>query len=504
MNYDYKNLRPFKWFVLQNFPFIEADFDAITNWQLFCKLGEEINKLINSMNLTGEQVENLTNAFNSLEAYVNNYFDNLDIQDEIDNKLDEMAESGELQEIIGQYINLHGVLAYDTKTSMKTATNLVDGSICKTLGEISYSDGKGAMYRVRPILNTDVVDDINIIALYDNNLIAQKIEYSSNYDLQKQINEIKTKKTMIVIGDSFSASTQSGTPLWFNYVSKALNLNVYTNASDGQGYGTGANNFLAQLQTANNYFTDKTIIDRIYIIGGLNDLNNTTEIPDDLTFSQYVEAVFNYVNQYFPNIPVYVYGILPFQFYNYYGNNVYLSGKRATKFTEMLSFKAIEYGMIFTQCSSFGLFLPNYFGEENSYNQRHPSSIGEKAIANLILTGQRFYGIRNINANNQTPALNTSIPIVDGLASSVEIIGTDLNYIYIRINNYQNTQDLNINLDNLPISLNSATTQYQFLVTDEITAIFGWTGNLSNTFTIPANRLASGTLYMNVPYNSLW
>nr|DAI89285.1 MAG TPA: hypothetical protein [Caudoviricetes sp.] len=33
-NFSYKNLCPFKWFVLQNFPFIEADFDAITNFIL--------------------------------------------------------------------------------------------------------------------------------------------------------------------------------------------------------------------------------------------------------------------------------------------------------------------------------------------------------------------------------------------------------------------------------------------------------------------------------------
>ena len=44
--FDYKKLAPFKWFVLENFPFIEADFDAITEWQLFNKLGNEINKII--------------------------------------------------------------------------------------------------------------------------------------------------------------------------------------------------------------------------------------------------------------------------------------------------------------------------------------------------------------------------------------------------------------------------------------------------------------------------
>lgn len=103
-NYNFKKLCPFKWFVLQNFPFIDADFDAITNWQLFCKLGEEINKIINSTNLTGKQVENLTNAFIELQKYVNEYFENLDIQEEVNAKLDEMAGDGTLEKIINQKI----------------------------------------------------------------------------------------------------------------------------------------------------------------------------------------------------------------------------------------------------------------------------------------------------------------------------------------------------------------------------------------------------------------
>ena len=94
-NFNYTNLTPFKWFVLENFPFIEADFDALTEWQLFCKLGKEINKIIDSENILGTQVETLTN-------YINNYFDNLDVQDEINNKLNDMAEQGTLQEILNE------------------------------------------------------------------------------------------------------------------------------------------------------------------------------------------------------------------------------------------------------------------------------------------------------------------------------------------------------------------------------------------------------------------
>ena len=102
--FDYKNLTPFKWFVLENFPFIEADFDALTEWQLFCKLGKEINKIIDSQNVVGTQMENVTNAFIELQNYVNNYFDNLDVQEEINNKLNKMVEDGTLNNLIGAYI----------------------------------------------------------------------------------------------------------------------------------------------------------------------------------------------------------------------------------------------------------------------------------------------------------------------------------------------------------------------------------------------------------------
>ena len=102
--FDYKKLTPFKWFVLENFPFIEADFDALTNWQLFCKLGKEMNKIINSENVLGTQVENVTNAFIELQNYVNNYFDNLDIQEEVNTKLDEMTENGSLLLLFQNYL----------------------------------------------------------------------------------------------------------------------------------------------------------------------------------------------------------------------------------------------------------------------------------------------------------------------------------------------------------------------------------------------------------------
>lgn len=56
------------------------------------KLGQNTEELESYIN---DRMEDFTTAYNELQDYVNAYFNNLDVQDEIDNKLDEMAESGQ-------------------------------------------------------------------------------------------------------------------------------------------------------------------------------------------------------------------------------------------------------------------------------------------------------------------------------------------------------------------------------------------------------------------------
>ena len=102
---DYKLLPPFKMQVLTNFPYIEADFDALTNYQLLCKVVEYLNNVIANENEVTEQVTSLYNAYVSLQNYVNNYFDNLNVQTEINNKLDEMATDGTLTNLIKGYVD---------------------------------------------------------------------------------------------------------------------------------------------------------------------------------------------------------------------------------------------------------------------------------------------------------------------------------------------------------------------------------------------------------------
>ena len=128
-----------------------------------------------AINNNAEALTELQGLFVALEDYVNNYFDNLDVQEEINNKLDEMAESGDLEEIIAAYINTRAIFGFDTVDDMKSATNLMDGSFARTYGTDTLNDGVMYFYKIREIKNTDVVDNIQIIAMDDDNLVAERI-----------------------------------------------------------------------------------------------------------------------------------------------------------------------------------------------------------------------------------------------------------------------------------------------------------------------------------------
>ena len=163
--------------VIQNFPFIEEDFDALTDYGLICKIVEYLNKVIDKANYFDQQYEELNAAFVQLKSYVDNYFANLDVQEEINNKLDEMAESGVLQEIIAAYIEVSSLLTFDTIADLKAATNIIDGSTCLAIGELAFNDGKFAYYKIREKQPDDVVDEDKIISLsVSDELIGEKID----------------------------------------------------------------------------------------------------------------------------------------------------------------------------------------------------------------------------------------------------------------------------------------------------------------------------------------
>jgi len=155
-------------FILQNFPFLEDDFDAVDDYALFCKICGFMIEELKKQNIKMDSFETKLIEFQ-------NYFDNLDVQEEVDNKLDEMYENGQLQSLIEQFIDLTVTFTYPTVADMKDATNLVNGQFTKTIGFYSSDDNGGALYRVRTLTSYDTIDEITLIALNEPTLVAELI-----------------------------------------------------------------------------------------------------------------------------------------------------------------------------------------------------------------------------------------------------------------------------------------------------------------------------------------
>lgn len=164
---------PFVRFVASAVPMV---FDnSLSYYEALCALWKYIQGMTDVINNNATLEEDFIEKVNELEEYVNHYFDNLDVQEEINNKLDAMAEAGTLQEIITEYIQANTAWCFDSVADMKTATNFVSGSYARTLGFHALNDGGAALYKVRTVTNDDVVDEARIIALDDDTLIAELI-----------------------------------------------------------------------------------------------------------------------------------------------------------------------------------------------------------------------------------------------------------------------------------------------------------------------------------------
>lgn len=177
MNNEINYVSPFKRFCITIGNLPTAYIESMSYYEGLTYLVNYLsNNVIPALNNNGEVVEEVQKQFTILKNYVDTYFEDLDVQEEVNIKLDEMAQSGELTDIIAQYLGLAGMFTYDNVSEMKLAENLTNGSKCTTLGFYSVNDGGGATYKIRTITSDDVVDDKTIISLYNNTLIAELIK----------------------------------------------------------------------------------------------------------------------------------------------------------------------------------------------------------------------------------------------------------------------------------------------------------------------------------------
>ena len=104
--------------------------DSLSYYELLNKMVIYLNNTISDVANMETNVQSLYDSYVSLQNYVNTYFDNLDVQHEINVKLDEMAESGALDSLIEPFVTeqIGGVVAGQID-------NAVAGQIDDTVAE---------------------------------------------------------------------------------------------------------------------------------------------------------------------------------------------------------------------------------------------------------------------------------------------------------------------------------------------------------------------------------
>lgn len=94
---------PFKFYCQKVIPL--AFDESMSYYEVLCALTDYIkNTLLPAVNENADAVAELQNLYIELKQYVDDYFSDLNVQTQINNKLDQMAEDGTLAEIINEEI----------------------------------------------------------------------------------------------------------------------------------------------------------------------------------------------------------------------------------------------------------------------------------------------------------------------------------------------------------------------------------------------------------------
>nr|DAM35644.1 MAG TPA: Pectate lyase [Caudoviricetes sp.] len=101
---DYKDLQPFRFWCQKVLPLVYDD--SLSYYELLCKTVDYLNKTMEDVGTLEGDVTNLHKAYEQLQDYVNNYFNTLDVQEEINNKLDLMANNGTLNILLQMHARM--------------------------------------------------------------------------------------------------------------------------------------------------------------------------------------------------------------------------------------------------------------------------------------------------------------------------------------------------------------------------------------------------------------
>ena len=140
---NYRSLQPFRYWCQKVLPLVYDD--SLSYYELLCKVVDYLNKTMEDVETLHGDVTNLHTAYEQLQNYVNTYFSSLDVQEEINNKLDQMANDGTLNILLQMHARM-------VLPSNDTSGNTDTENIQKMLNKFGYVElFSGTYYINEPI-----------------------------------------------------------------------------------------------------------------------------------------------------------------------------------------------------------------------------------------------------------------------------------------------------------------------------------------------------------------
>lgn len=326
------NLKPFPKFC-HSIGYIPTSYKISMTYEeqlwWFCDFLE--NKVIPTVNQNAEALEELQNLYIQLKQYVDDYFSDLNVQTQIDNKLDEMVESGELQDILLHYVDL--TKTYDIYSDfIDDADNLVNGQKIKIMGYYQVGDGGESEYYITDTSSSDYQIDLNnglyatlIVNDFVNavqlgckkdgsedisSIINNALDYFTSfyfpigkYKINSSI-DLSDKQNIIFRGESYTTYTNTmatmfvgntGNDPMFNLLgTKYINFNNFNIFSDDQNLSTPSVLAILQGCTTDHPFSQWIYFNNIHI--NLISSPNSNNLHGSIGIYNYQSELNNYTN----------------------------------------------------------------------------------------------------------------------------------------------------------------------------------------------------------------
>lgn len=147
----YPSFNNFKWFVLQNFPFIEKDFDGLTDYEILCKIFEYFEKQIKEIDEKysgfGELVEQLEKDFEQLKTDIDIKLNNFETA--INNQVNYLLQQNynQIVQLLSDYQTLFNNQIQNLKTELEAEIERVE------LGDVkAYNPTNGEIENVSKVI----------------------------------------------------------------------------------------------------------------------------------------------------------------------------------------------------------------------------------------------------------------------------------------------------------------------------------------------------------------